>query len=235
ETSGGSIGIRWNNWIQRDHGDSEISLYDPVDICRDALLRGNLNPWEAPVLIFFHQQDLLSVARDQENTPGLWCISWVRGHHGAPSIERLPTKESFSRCCSRKVTKKSATSVVAISSETWNSRRIASTTLIASFPCCRSSTMRAPTEFRLKITPRSTSSTTPPSGDFERRADREIVNMSVASQDDSGSSRVPRPLLCGSVRELTLRKIKGGFWHRLRIIREKCYATLRSGLYLSGN
>jgi hypothetical protein len=59
--------------------------------------------------------------------------------------------------------------------------------------------------------------------------------MSVASQDDSGSSRVPRPPLCGSVRELTLRKIKGGFWHRLRIIREKCCATLRSGLYLSGN
>jgi len=80
--------------------------------------------------------------------------------------------------------------------------------------------MRAPTEFRLKITPRSTSSTTPPSGDFERRADREIVNMSVASQDDSGSYRVPRPLLCGSVRELTLRKMKGGFWQRLRIIRE---------------
>ncbi len=71
--------------------------------------------------------------------------------------------------------------------------------------------MRVPTEFRLKITPRSTSSTTPPSGDLERRADREIVNMSVASQGDSGSSQVARPLLCGSVRELTLRQIKGGF------------------------
>jgi hypothetical protein len=32
--------------------------------------------------------------------------------------------------------------------------------------------------------------------------------MSVASQDDSGSSRVSRPLLRGSVRDLTVRKIK---------------------------
>src|SRR5271154_5176829 len=108
ETSGRSIGIRWNNWIQRDHADSEISLYDPVDICCDALLRGNLNPWEGPVLTFFHQQDLLSIARDQENTPSLQCIRWFRCHDGAPSIARLCSEESFSRCCSRKMTKKSA-------------------------------------------------------------------------------------------------------------------------------